>query len=146
MRKKSPLCSNYRFTRLKKTFNGKYTVCISPSDDRNWSYRKKIIIHFIDRAIIATFLSSLTQNTIVQNMGDISDSLCIGRVLILWFSLVGLGCRIHRLHLCRELRLLTSNECPGYDIELSDYKGSAQEIWEMWSTPRSTLTRIGSTW
>ena len=44
-------------------------------------------------------------------------------ILILFHSLslycpVGWGCRIHRLHLCRELR--HPNECPGYDNKQSD--------------------------
>ena len=33
---------------------------------------------------------------------------------------VGLGCRIHRLLLCRRVRPLTYNECPRYDSKQSD--------------------------
>ena len=47
---------------------------------------------------------------------------------------VGLGCRIHRQHLCRGERLL--NEFPGYDVKQSDGKVLAiLGLWGMWSTP-----------
>ena len=52
-----------------------------------------------------------------------------------FFDPVCHGCRIHRLHLCREVRL--PNECPRYDIKQSD-DGEAPvmlELWEMKNTP-----------
>ena len=52
---------------------------------------------------------------------------------------VGWGCKIHWLHLCREVRPSTS-KCPGYDIKQSDY-----EIWGMWSTPSLPLLQ-GPLW
>ena len=50
-------------------------------------------------------------------------------------SLVGWGCRIHRLLLCRGVRP-TPHECPGYDTKQS--KGEVPimlELWGMQSTP-----------
>ena len=45
-----------------------------------------------------------------------------------------LGCRIHRLHLFRGVRL-SSNECPGYDTKQSGGEASViLELWEMRST------------
>ena len=46
-------------------------------------------------------------------------------------------CRIHRLHLCREVR--HHNNCPGYDIKPSDGEALALEIWGMWSIPSLPL-------
>ena len=60
------------------------------------------------------------------------------------YSLVGWGCRIQRLYLCRGVKLATK-ECPVYDIKLSDGKAPALEIWEMWSTP-SLLLFPGPLW
>ena len=70
----------------------------------------------------------------------------------------GRGCRIHRLHPCREVRLSkreaqsaaaveyidctsaegneSPNECPGYDIKQSDGEVPVMlELWTMRSTP-----------
>ena len=47
---------------------------------------------------------------------------------------VGWGCRIHRLLLCREIRL--PNECPGYDTKQSDGEVPVMlKLWGMRSTP-----------
>ena len=47
---------------------------------------------------------------------------------------VGLGCRIHRLLLCRGVR--PSKECPGYDSKQSDSEVPLMpEIWGMRSNP-----------
>ena len=46
------------------------------------------------------------------------------------YSPVGWCCRIHRLHLCRGVRL--PNECPRYDIKQSNGEGLVmQGFWEM---------------
>ena len=52
-------------------------------------------------------------------------------------GLVGWGCRIHRLHLCKGVRPLThSNECPENDTKQSDGESPVMlELWGMWSTP-----------
>ena len=66
---------------------------------------------------------------------------------------VGWGSRIHRLHLCRGVRLSPPNECPGYDTKRSD--GEAPVMLEFWGNaenhfiaiaPWSTLARNGSTY
>ena len=45
------------------------------------------------------------------------------------------GCRIHRLHLCKGVRL-PANECPGYGTRQSHGEAPImQELWEMQSTP-----------
>ena len=50
--------------------------------------------------------------------------------------LVGWGCRIHRLLLCRGIRHLPHNECPGYNTKQSDGEVPVmQELWGMQSTP-----------
>ena len=49
---------------------------------------------------------------------------------------VGWGCWIHRLLLCKEIRLSYPNECSGYDAKQSD--GEVPLILELWgrrSTP-----------
>ena len=47
---------------------------------------------------------------------------------------VGFGCRIHRLHFCREVRP-PSNECPVYDINQSDGEAAIMlDLWGMQST------------
>ena len=60
----------------------------------------------------------------------------------------GWGCRIHRLHLCRGVRL-PPNESPGYNTKQSDGKvpglGNAEHPF-IAIAPRSTLPRSGSTW
>ena len=49
---------------------------------------------------------------------------------------VGWGCRIHRLLLCRRMRPLPHNECPGYDTKQSDGEVPVMlELWGMQSTP-----------
>ena len=51
----------------------------------------------------------------------------------------GGGSRIHRLHLCRGVKLST-NECPVYDTKQSG--GDTQvmlELWVMWSAPSLPL-------
>ena len=48
-------------------------------------------------------------------------------------DLIGWGCRICRMHLCRELRP-TPNECPGYDFKPSDGKSPFLKLWGMRST------------
>ena len=52
----------------------------------------------------------------------------------LFFKILGWGCRIHRLHLCRGVRP-APNECPGYDTKQSD--GEVPVMSKLW--------RIGST-
>ena len=48
------------------------------------------------------------------------------------------GCRIHRLHLCRGVKL--SNECLEYNTKKSDGEASVLlELWEMLSTPSLPL-------
>ena len=51
-------------------------------------------------------------------------------------NLVGWCCWIHGLHPCRGGR---PNECPGYDIKLSNGEVQALEIWGMSSTPSMPL-------
>ena len=49
--------------------------------------------------------------------------------------LVGWGCRIHRVHLCREVSSLPY-ECPGYETKQSDGDVPVMlEFWEMQGTP-----------
>ena len=79
----------------------------------------------------------------IQNQRKYQDHLDyniieIGRNTETWGDLlslncpVGLGCRIHRLHL--------SNECPGYDTKQSDGEVTAMlELWEMRSIPSLPL-------
>ena len=58
-------------------------------------------------------------------------------------KLVGWGCRIHRLHLCREVKS-PLNKCPGYDTKQSDGAlGNAEYFIAI--APRSTLTWSGRT-
>ena len=57
---------------------------------------------------------------------------------IIIICLVGWGCRIHWLLLCRELRFLPMS--PGYDTKQSDGEVPVMlELWEMWSTPSLLL-------
>ena len=50
-------------------------------------------------------------------------------------NLVGWGCRIHQLHLCKEVTPLP-NEYPRYDIKQSDGEALVMlELWGMQSTP-----------
>ena len=57
---------------------------------------------------------------------------------------IGWGCRIHRLHLCRGVRLL--NECLGYDTKQSDGVVSVMlGLWWIRSTP-SLLLLPGPLW
>ena len=60
-------------------------------------------------------------------------------------SLVGLGYRIHRLHLCRGVKPSLSNECPGYNINPSDDVSPALEFCGIYSTP-SLPSLPGSLW
>ena len=54
---------------------------------------------------------------------------------------VGWECRVHRLHLCKGVRL--PNECPGYNTKQSDGEASViRELWEM----RSTALLPGTLW
>ena len=46
---------------------------------------------------------------------------------------VGLGCRIHRLLLCRKVS--PPNECPGYDTKQSD--GLVPAMLELWGMQRN---------
>ena len=56
------------------------------------------------------------------------------KVLIICCPVVW-GCRVHRLLLCREVRL-PPNECPGYDIKQSDGEVSKMlELWGIQTTP-----------
>ena len=51
---------------------------------------------------------------------------------------VGWGCRIHRLHLCKEVR--PTNEFPAYDTKQSDGKVPLiLELWGIQSTPSLPL-------
>ena len=53
---------------------------------------------------------------------------------------VGWGCRIHRLHLCREVRFPLPNECPGYDTKQPDGEVPVMlEFWGTLSTPSLSL-------
>ena len=56
-------------------------------------------------------------------------------------SLVGWGCKIHRLHLCRGVNPSpTPNKYPGYDTKQFDGEVSVMlELWGMWSTPSLPL-------
>ena len=59
---------------------------------------------------------------------------------------MGWGCRIHRLHHCRSVRLPSSaNQSPGYDN--SDAEVPVPVLWRTESSPilRSTLTRSSRT-
>ena len=50
------------------------------------------------------------------------------------------GCRIHRLHLCREVRTPTTTKCPGYNTKQSDGEVPLTlELWGMQSTPSLPL-------
>ena len=58
-----------------------------------------------------------------------------------YISLVGWSCRIHRLHLYREVRPpTTTSECPGYDIKQSDGEAPDLEHWGMRSTYLASLS------
>ena len=46
---------------------------------------------------------------------------------------VSWSCRIHWLHLCREVRLC--QECSEYDTKQSDGEATVLKLWGMWSTP-----------
>ena len=47
----------------------------------------------------------------------------------------GWGCRIYRLQLCRGVRPLPANKCPGYDTKQSDGEVPViLELWGIWST------------
>ena len=50
----------------------------------------------------------------------------------------GRGSRIHRLHLCRWVRLL-SQRVSCYDTKLSDGEVPVPELWGIWSTPSLPL-------
>ena len=55
-----------------------------------------------------------------------------------FISPVGWGCRIHRLHFCRRIRL--PSKCPGYDTKQSDDEDPViLELWGMWSIPSLPL-------
>ena len=54
-------------------------------------------------------------------------------------SPVGLGCRIHRLHLCRGPRPSRSSWYPGYDTKPSNGEAPVLELWAMRSTPSLPL-------
>ena len=55
------------------------------------------------------------------------------------FCSVNWGCRIHRLHLCRGVRLPT-NECSGYDTKESDAEVPVMlGLWGMQSNPSLPL-------
>ena len=62
---------------------------------------------------------------------------------------VGWGCRIHWLHLCREV--IPHNACPGYDTKQSDgssnsgASGNAEHPF-IAIPPRSSLAWNGNTW
>ena len=56
-----------------------------------------------------------------------------------WDGLVGWGCRIHWLNLCRGVRPPPPNECPKYDIKQSDGEAPALELWGRRSTPSLSL-------
>ena len=64
---------------------------------------------------------------------------------------IGLGYRIHRLHLCKGI-WPSPNECPAYDIKQSDSEAPVLDIWGNMEYPfiaiaaTSTLTRSESTW
>ena len=66
------------------------------------------------------------------------------------YCVVGCGCRIYRLHLCRGVTP-PHNESPGYDIKLSDSEPPAfralgnAEYFFIVITPWSTLTQGGRT-
>ena len=60
--------------------------------------------------------------------------------------LVGWGCGIHQLHLCREVRPPLPYECPGYDSKQSDVEVPVMlELWGMQSTLSLPLLP-GSLW
>ena len=60
----------------------------------------------------------------------------------LYICPIGWGCRIHRLHLCREVRPPHLNECPGYDTKQSDGEVPVLlGLWEMWSTLHSHCSK-----
>ena len=52
---------------------------------------------------------------------------------------VNWSCRIHQLHLCREVRPHPTNKCPGYYTKPSDGKAPVLELWGMGSTPSLPL-------
>ena len=49
------------------------------------------------------------------------------------FHPVGCGCRIHRLHFCKEVRL--PNENLGFDTKHADSDAPILELWGIRSTP-----------
>ena len=54
-------------------------------------------------------------------------------------SPVGWGCKIHRLHLCRGIKL-HPNECSAYDTKQSNGEDPVMlELWGMQSTPSLPL-------
>ena len=57
--------------------------------------------------------------------------------------LIGWGCRIHRLHLCKGV---PPNECPGYDTKQFDVEVPVMlELWGMWRTLSLPLV-LGPLW
>ena len=57
-------------------------------------------------------------------------------------GLVGWGCKLHQLHLCRKVR---PNKCPGYDTKPSDVEAPLLELWEIWNTSSLPLIQ-GPLW
>ena len=69
-----------------------------------------------------------------------------GHVRVCVYSIsysVGWGCRIHRLHLCREVSSI--NECLGYDTKSDGEAPVILELWGMLNTP-SLLSLSGPLW
>ena len=55
---------------------------------------------------------------------------------------VGWSCCIHQLHLCSGV--IFPNECPEYDIKLSDREARVLELWGMRRTPLLPLFQVHS--
>ena len=60
------------------------------------------------------------------------------------FSLVGLGCRIRQLYLCKEVKK-PSKRVSRDDPKPSDGKVPVLKFWGMWSTPSLSLLS-GALW
>ena len=55
-------------------------------------------------------------------MASVVNFMTLSDILYILSCSVGWGCRIQRLLLCKEVRTLSPNECPGYDTKQSDGK------------------------
>ena len=83
--------------------------------------------------LLGQFWDRMVVSVIVPSMGQVA------LFAIAQSAARGEGCRIHRLLLCRGVRL-PPNECPGFDTKQSDGEVPVMlELWGMRSTPSLPL-------